>query len=175
MEKSRKSSILSCFRMKHPLSRHGLFKRYLIEIQELNQLSDHGYPGLFEAFERIQEALQVLLSPPSPEHSGPLIRPVEDLSKDDAEKAGRKMAVLGEIKNRLYPQVPDGFVMTVRADQVFTAHNRLDPEINRIFQSCDPEDFSQLLEASGGRGGRHRRHGRPDGHDHGISGKSPSL
>jgi pyruvate, water dikinase len=117
-------------------------------IQELNQLSDHGYPGLFEAFERIQEALQVLLSPPSPEQSGPLIRPVEDLSKDDAEKAGRKMAVLGEIKNRVYPQVPDGFVMTVRADQVFTAHNRLDPEINRIFQSCDPEDFSQLLEAS---------------------------
>jgi hypothetical protein len=58
-------------------------------IQELNQLSDHGYPGLFEAFERIQEALQALLSPPSPEHSGPLIRPVEDLSKDDAEKAGR--------------------------------------------------------------------------------------
>jgi pyruvate, water dikinase len=118
-------------------------------IQELNQLADHSYPTLFEAFERIQKTLQAVLSAPPKEHTGPFIRFIDSLSKDDAESAGRKMAVLGEIRNRVYPRVPDGFVMTVRADHRFTAHNRLDQEINQIFQSCDPDDLSQIFDVSG--------------------------
>jgi pyruvate, water dikinase len=118
-------------------------------IQELNQLADHRYPELFDTFQRIQQSVQTVLAPPDEEPSGPFIRFIDDLSKDDAEKTGRKMAVLGEIKSHVYPQVPDGFVMTIRADQRFTAHNRLDQEINQIFQSYEPDDLPQLLEASG--------------------------
>lgn len=118
-------------------------------IQELNQLADHRYAGLFDTFQRIQQTVQTVLSPPPAEYEGPFIRSINDLSKDDAEKAGRKMAVLGEIKGRVYPQVPDGFVVTIRAEQQFMAHNRLRQKIDQVFQSYEPDDLNQLLELSG--------------------------
>ncbi|MGM0664073.1 MAG: PEP/pyruvate-binding domain-containing protein [Thermodesulfobacteriota bacterium] len=117
-------------------------------IQELNQLSDNRYPELFDAFQHIQRNLQAVLDPLVEEPSGPIIRFLHELSKDDAEKAGGKMAVLGEIKGRVYSKVPDGFVITIRADQRFMAHNGLVEKINQVFQSHDPDDLSQLLEVN---------------------------
>ncbi len=117
-------------------------------IQELNKLSDDRYPDLFDTFEKIQRKIQKVLDPQALENDGPLIRFLDELSKDDAENAGGKMAVLGEIKRRVYPNVPDGFVMTIHSDQRFMAHNRLNEKINQVFQSHDSDNLSQLIEIS---------------------------
>lgn len=118
-------------------------------IQKLNQLSADGYPGLFHAFERVQQAVESVLAPSEILQEGPLIRMMGEVSKDDAEKAGGKMATLGEIKRHIYPHVPDGFVVTVRADQQFMAYSRLRERINQVFQSYKSDDLPQLLDLSG--------------------------
>ena len=118
-------------------------------IQKLNQLSADGYPGLFHTFERIQQDVETVMAPSDVPREGPLIQVIDEVSKDDAEKAGGKMAILGEIKRHIYPHVPEGFVVTVRADQEFMAHNRLRERINQIFQSHKLDDLPQLIELSG--------------------------
>jgi hypothetical protein len=56
-------------------------------ILELNRLADHRYAELFDTFQRIQQSVQAVLAPLFEEASGPFIRFIHTLSKDDAENA----------------------------------------------------------------------------------------
>ena len=117
-------------------------------IQNLNQITADRFPELFEVFQGIWEKIDQELKHRKTLAVGELVLPLEAVTREMSGQAGGKMANLGEIKNRLDLSVPDGFVITASAYQVFIDHNHLQEEINRRFQLLDPGDMARLHETS---------------------------
>jgi pyruvate, water dikinase len=117
-------------------------------IQSLNEITDGRGPTLLPAFDKIWEQIDRELKRKKKVASGPWILPLEELTKDMADRAGNKMAYLGEIKNRLAYSVPPGFVITSAAYEHFMETSGIQEEINRRLQFLEPEDLAQLHEAS---------------------------
>ncbi len=94
-------------------------------IANLNTLSFHKYMNLYDAFQKINAELKAELSgrPVIPESQDVLA--YAEISRDAEEVAGAKNANLGEIKNVLGSEVPDGFVITAQAFASFMTHNGL--------------------------------------------------
>ncbi len=118
-------------------------------IKYLNELSGNRYrvlEGVFAAIEKnIEEVLQRRQAPVIQE----LVLPLGSVHKEMADGVGSKMANLGEISTRLPGiAVPDGFVITAAAYDLFLRHNDLRDEINRRLQSLEPEDIGDLYRKS---------------------------
>jgi pyruvate,water dikinase len=116
-------------------------------IETLNRVSDGRHSDLFVIFDRLQRDISFALEDRPRRQGGPLIIPIENLSKKDADRVGPKMAVLGEIKNSLYPLVPEGFAITVEAARKFMAQGGLTAKINSLYQDCDTDDVSELQDS----------------------------
>ncbi|MFO7708853.1 MAG: PEP/pyruvate-binding domain-containing protein [Desulfobacterales bacterium] len=116
-------------------------------IETLNRVSDGRHSDLFVIFDRLKRDINFALEDRTQRPEGPLIVPLENLSKKDADLVGPKMAVMGEIKNSLYPLVPEGFAITSGAARMFMGRAGLTTKINSLFQSCDTEDVSDLQES----------------------------
>lgn len=117
-------------------------------IETLNRMSAGRHKDLFEIFDRLQRGIHVALANTSRRPEGPLVVPIESLSKKDADLVGPKMAVLGEIKNSLYRLVPEGFAITAAAAGKFMEQQGLTTKINSLYQSCDTDDMSELEDIS---------------------------
>jgi pyruvate,water dikinase len=77
-----------------------------------------------------------------------MVIPMNTIDKNMTDLVGGKMANLGELKNNLKLNVPDGFAITSCAYQRFIEHNDLRPEINRRFQSANLDDMESLFTLS---------------------------
>ncbi len=119
-------------------------------IETLNRLSDGRHSELFPIFDRLQQEINFALEDRPRRPEGPLVIPLENLSKKDADRVGPKMAILGEIKNRLYPLVPEGFAITSGAARMFMGRGGLTAKIDALLQSCDTDDVAGLQEACEG-------------------------
>ncbi len=116
----------------------------LTMIKNLDQLAPGKYEGLFLAFERIQQELELLFNPVAHTDETRLVIPFDDINQGMANVVGGKMAKLGEIKNRLNINVPQGFVITATAYERFIRSNDLQDEIDTITQSAGAEELKNI-------------------------------
>src|SRR3989441_11450236 len=72
-----------------------------------------------------------------------LVRPLGDLSKNDVGIAGGKGANLGEMRKAGFP-VPDGFVVTTRAFELFARANDLEKKIGWLLAKIDVNNEKKL-------------------------------
>lgn len=117
-------------------------------IQDLQDLSGGRYAALLPPFQRISGQMESILArqPRIPE--GKVVMPLTEISMDDADLVGDKMANLGEVMNRVGLRVPPGFVITAAAAQEFMGQSGLQNEINRLLKSLDMDDLESLYTIS---------------------------
>jgi len=117
-------------------------------IQNMNEISSNRYEALYDVFAEIENGVKQILEERKEFGQGELILPLEAVNKDMADHVGGKMANLGEILNRVSLSVPEGFVITASAFDLFLKHSNLQEEINRRIQPLDLEDMEMLHKAS---------------------------
>jgi len=72
-----------------------------------------------------------------------LVVKISQIDNTHIDSVGQKMANLGEMKNILGLNVPDGFVFTACAFESFFNHNDLQTEIYRLFKTSFSNDIKQ--------------------------------
>lgn len=118
-------------------------------IQALINLSDGKYKELEKIFNQISEKLEQLLFPLVNIPQGKYVLDLSEVTLKDVDLVGNKMATLGEIKNNLKINVPDGFVITSSATMYFLKYNKLEDEINRLLTLIeDLDDLEKLYKIS---------------------------
>ncbi|MEW6602886.1 MAG: PEP/pyruvate-binding domain-containing protein, partial [Nitrospirota bacterium] len=117
-------------------------------IQNLNIISDDHYRELYEVSGGIWDKINSSIEKKNVFQGRELVLPLDKISREMTDRAGSKMANLGEIKNRLGFPVPDGFVITSAAFDKFIEGNNLQDEINRRLQTLDTENMEMLQRAS---------------------------
>ncbi|MDI6789798.1 MAG: PEP/pyruvate-binding domain-containing protein [Thermodesulfobacteriota bacterium] len=115
-------------------------------IQNLDKLSNGKYPGLYDAFKKINSVIEESLTKEAEIPVTDYIIPFEQATKDMVSSVGGKNANLGEIKNRLNLPVPEGFCISAYAFKSFMDHNKLRDKI--ILSSVDIGDIVGLTEIS---------------------------
>lgn len=126
----------------------GVSVNVLRMIKNLDALSPGKYGELFARFNDIKQNIDRLMEQKKQPTDKRIVIPLNSINKDMADSVGSKMANLGEIKNRLQINVPDGFVITSYAYETFIRENDLKAEIDRIIQSADAEKMEQLYTLS---------------------------
>src|SRR5437667_9223658 len=71
------------------------------------------------------------------------VRTLDDLSKDDVGVAGGKGANLGEMRKAGFP-VPDGFVVTTQAFELFARANNLEKKVGWLLAKIDVNNEKKL-------------------------------
>ncbi|MBW2704975.1 MAG: pyruvate, water dikinase [Deltaproteobacteria bacterium] len=117
-------------------------------IENLDFLAPEKYRELNTIFKGIREDIDRLLTHEKPMTDERLVIPLNTIDKNMTDLVGSKMANLGELKNNLKLNVPDGFAITSSAFQRFIEHNDLRSEINRRFQSANLDDMESLFTLS---------------------------
>lgn len=115
-------------------------------IENLDKLSNGKYPGLYDAFRRINSVMEESLTREVEIPVTDFAIPFEQVTKDMANSVGGKNANLGEIKNRLNLPVPAGFCISACAFKRFMDHNRLRDKI--MLSSVDIGDIVELTRMS---------------------------
>lgn len=118
-------------------------------IKHLEAITGSRQTTLTDRFSDIKSKIDDVLSPPRPGGIpiGPRVLTLDAVTKQDVDLVGPKMARLGEAKNVLGMNVPDGFVITATAFQEFMAQSDLRDEINRRIQSRGDEMSSRMALA----------------------------
>lgn len=117
-------------------------------VQSLVTLADGRYTELHERFAHITGAIESILSRQPEVVSGPLVLGLDEITRDDIDRVGGKMANLGELRNRLGIRVPEGFAITAWAARHFMEVSHTQVEIARRLQTLDIEDLAALYTVS---------------------------
>ena len=117
-------------------------------IKNIEKLTQDKYGELNIQFNDIQHKIDALLSQKKLVQDNRLVISIDDVNKEMSDVVGNKMANLGEIKNRLKINIPEGFVITAAAYERFITENDLQEEIDRRFQSADGENVETLYALS---------------------------
>jgi pyruvate,water dikinase len=113
-------------------------------VDNLQRLAPGQYDALTPRFNAIGAQIESLLRHETQIRDDRLVVGLDAVDKNMVDLVGSKMANLGEIRNRLFLEVPYGFVITAAAFERFIAHNDLKVEIDRLMQSADPDDMENL-------------------------------
>jgi pyruvate, water dikinase len=118
-------------------------------IKYLNELTNNKYASLEPVFTAVQSRLEAILSKRAVITVGELVLPLSQVNKEMADGLGAKMANVGELRNKVPGIiVPEGFVATAAAYELFMTHNQLQDEINRRIQSMELEDMATIYRLS---------------------------
>lgn len=117
-------------------------------IQALINLTGGRYKDLEVVFNRLSSEIEEILAS---RKENPLeksfVLDLSEITLKDIDLVGQKMATLGEIKNKLGLDVPEGFVITSSATMYFLKKNNLDREIDRLFTLLEGvEDLESLYK-----------------------------
>ncbi len=96
-----------------------------VMVKNLNQIADGRHIDLYTSLRCLNAQIDEECADLKETPSGPLVLPLSGLRAGDTALAGSKMANLGEIRNALGLNVPDGFAITTHAFARFMAHNDL--------------------------------------------------
>lgn len=113
-------------------------------INILEYLAPGKYAGLRTRFDAINREVNRIISSKPEILDAPLTVLLSKIDKTATGQAGGKMAMLGELRNRLGIRVPDGFVVTTHAYERFFLATGLRDEVNRLVQSADIGDVEGL-------------------------------
>jgi len=111
-------------------------------VKHLQNITPESQDTLLQRFREIKAEIDTVLAPkrtPVSRQDQPLILPLDEVAKDQVELTGPKMARLGEARNVLGMQVPDGFVITAAAFDSFMSVSGLREEIDRRIQAKSDE------------------------------------
>jgi pyruvate, water dikinase len=118
-------------------------------IRHLQEITARPEEGMLKAFTSIQNRIQSVLAPAPPSPIRELTLPVSSLDRNIASSVGIKMSYLGEIKRQFTDfSVPEGFVITAAAYELFLEHNGLRDEINRRLQKLEVLNTADLFRLS---------------------------
>lgn len=117
-------------------------------IRKMERLAPGKYEALPERYNAIQNEIGSILSESRTVRDDRLIIPLTDINVELSDITGGKMANLGELKNRIGLNVPDGFSITVAAYDLFLNYNDLQTEINRRIQAATLENMENLVALS---------------------------
>jgi pyruvate,water dikinase len=117
-------------------------------VKNLDDLSNHRYPRLFEALEKIDRKIQEEMGPRKESPPAELILTYDEITKEMADWVGGKNANLGEIHGRLRLPVPEGFAITTRGFTRFLSHNGLFEKITTKKMEIDPCSPETIAESS---------------------------
>lgn len=114
--------------------------------KNLNLLSNRRYENLYESLARIDALVEKELSFQRTEEPLLLLK-LDDVGVGDALLTGQKMARLGEVKKRIQVKIPDGFVVTTSAFNLFMESNGLWDRYLRLEVIAENGDLQTLSEA----------------------------
>ncbi len=113
-------------------------------IENLNELSNGRYKGLYRIYVDTHKKIKNILSRKSAIPVGSLTIPVSELTGGMSDIAGGKIAHLGEIKNRLNLPTPDGFAVTTYSFKRFMEQNKLSEKINKKLAVLNINNMEKL-------------------------------
>lgn len=111
-------------------------------VNSLLEMAEGKYTRLEDILDEISHNLELILNEKPERQQGPFIMPLSEVSLEERELVGEKMARLGEV-GRLGLPVPTGFVLTASGTRKFL-HAKLIDEINRQLQIIDLENLDVL-------------------------------
>ena len=114
----------------------------------LNNLGDHRYEGLIDAFRRIIAEVEGVLNQRREIQKAPLTISFDQLDLEMAEMVGGKNANLGEVRNRVHLPVPPGFAISTYAYKLFLDHNQLATRIPDFLGFWRIDDMDSLARVS---------------------------
>jgi pyruvate,water dikinase len=117
-------------------------------VKNLDDLSNHRYPILFENLEKINSRIQEELGPRREFGPAELILTYDQINKEMVDWVGGKNANLGEVQSRVGLPIPEGFAVTTRAFEIFMAHQDLFDEVNSKKMEIDPNNPETIAKAS---------------------------
>lgn len=117
-------------------------------VRALNAMSADRYADLGLVLSGLTERLSEAVRPEVRPIKGPLVVPLSKIDRDSKPLVGAKMANLGEIKNRVGLEVPDGFVVAAWAESLIWEKSGLKEEIACRLQNAEGSDLSRLTEVS---------------------------
>jgi len=117
-------------------------------VDALNNLGDHRYDSLVDAFRRIITEVEDVLNQRREIPKAPLTISFDHLDVEMAEMAGGKNANLGEVKNRVHLPVPPGFAISTYAYKLFLDFNHLTTLIPDLLGFWRVDDMDSLASVS---------------------------
>jgi len=119
-------------------------------IKNLDELAPGKYRDLFDRFRAIQDQINQELTLKKLPKGDRLVIPLKDIDRHMADQVGSKMANVAEIKNEIGLPVPEGFVISALAYELFMQENDLQSEIDRRIQAANTDDINELYSLSAG-------------------------
>ncbi len=108
-------------------------------LTSLRALAHNRYEDLPQVFEEVAQNLAPLIEGRRPAIEGPLALPFSHLRTEHLPLAGAKAVNLARIRSELDLPVPDGFVVTTAAFDLFLRENRLLEPIHTFLGEFDPD------------------------------------
>ncbi|WP_319587347.1 PEP/pyruvate-binding domain-containing protein [uncultured Desulfobulbus sp.] len=113
-------------------------------INAMENISPGKYTALKDSFVAIQKRIDALLGAKKQNPDKRLVIPLEALASTMTGLVGGKMANLGDVKNRIHMNVPEGFAITAAAHDMFMQADGLQREIDRLFQVAGSDEDRNL-------------------------------
>ncbi len=113
-------------------------------INAMENISPGKYSALKDSFVAIQKRIDTQLAAKKQNTDKRLVIPLEAVNSGMTDLVGGKMANLGDVKNRLHMQVPEGFAITAAAHDLFMQADGLQREIDRLFQVAGSDEDRNL-------------------------------
>ena len=117
-------------------------------VKSLDALSNHKYPALFSVLENLSSLIKSEIEKRKESLITQLVLPFSEVNREMVDWVGTKSANLGEVLTRINLPIPDGFVITTRAFDLFLRENNLIDEINKkkveLGGGTDPETLQNL-------------------------------
>jgi pyruvate,water dikinase len=117
-------------------------------IKGLDDLAPGTYRELETRFHDIQERINRILTHQKLPEGRDVVVPLDGIDNALADQVGSKMANLGEIRNRVRLDVPEGFVISALAYQRFMEHNDLQAGIDKLLQASTADRMDELYRLS---------------------------
>jgi pyruvate,water dikinase len=111
-------------------------------VKSLDQIAPGRYVELYDTLRRVKNSVELKIPSASENVGGAFIVPLSEIKAQDAPLVGNKMANLGEVKNVVGLNVPDGFAIST------SAFNRF---INQGELRAKAEKLEELFETAGPR------------------------
>lgn len=113
-------------------------------VDSMQRLAPGKYDALETNFSAIRSRIEETLRPLRKSEEGPLVLDMSEINHGHVTLVGSKLAVLGEIANRLGLKTPGGFAVTAAGYRRFMEYNQLGEEIERRIRAAEATDLDEL-------------------------------
>jgi pyruvate,water dikinase len=110
-------------------------------VYDLNLITQREYLSLFDIFEKAKGEIRSELDSRFSIPVGEYVYPLGEITKEMSDYVGDKMATLGELRNRLGLDVPEGFVISTYAFKKFMEYNGLVEGVDDLFAGRFPQEI----------------------------------